>query len=186
MLLRYTVYPYSKLADEDIMRTHFSKNQSVKRTQHVSAPVIYAPTCANGLISELIYNEDNPGIAQLLLLPLLQQLGTQSRWQLWLTPQQKLSRDWLQRSGLPLDKVMQSPYCGNITTVEAMIKALQTGNYSVVLGWLADEISAADRQRLLQAARSGQALGLIMRSECNVLPSSRPLDGLKIHSSLYH
>lgn len=125
-------------------------------------------------------------MAQLLLLPLLRQLGAQSRWQLWLTPQQKLSRDWLLRSGLPLDKVMQSPYCGTITTVEAMIKALQTGNYSVVLCWLADEISESERQRLQQAAKSGQALGLIMRSECHILSSSRPLDRLRIQSSLYH
>ncbi|CCG86854.1 SOS-induced cell division inhibitor SulA [Erwinia piriflorinigrans] len=168
------------------MRTHSLKTQSVKRTQHVSTPAIISPVCANGLISELIYNEDHPGMTQLLLLPLLQQLGTQSRWQLWLTPQQKLSRDWLLRSGLPLDKVMQSPCCDTITTVEAMIKALQTGNYSVVLGWLADEISVSERQRLQQAAKSGQALGLIMRSECRVLPSSRPLNGLKIQSSLYH
>ncbi|ADP12169.1 SOS-induced cell division inhibitor SulA [Erwinia pyrifoliae] len=168
------------------MRTHFMKNQSVKRNQHVSTPAIPASICADGLISELVYNEDHPGMTQLLLLPLLQQLGTQSRWQLWLTSQQKLSRDWLLRSGLPLDKVMQSPYCGTITTVEAMIKALQTGNYSVVLGWLADEISETERKRLQQAAKSGQALGLIMRSECNVLPSARPLHGLRIQSSLYH
>ncbi len=46
-------------------------------------------------------------MTQLLLLPLLQQLGQQSRWQLWLTPQQKLSREWVQASGLPLTKVMQ-------------------------------------------------------------------------------
>lgn len=88
--------------------------------------------------------------------------------------------------GLPLDKVMQSPYCGAITTVEAMIRALQTGNYSVVLGWLAEEISETERKRLQQAAKSGQALGLIMRSECNDSPSVGPLNGLRIQSSLYH
>ncbi|WP_099289497.1 SOS-induced cell division inhibitor SulA [Erwinia amylovora] len=168
------------------MRTHFIKNQSVKCNQHVSTSVIPTSVCANGLISELIYNEDHPGMTQLLLLPLLQQLGTQSRWQLWLTSQQKLSRDWLLRSGLPLDKVMQSPYFGAITTVEAMIRALQTGNYSVVLGWLAEEISETERKRLQQAAKSGQALGLIMRSECNDSPSVGPLNGLRIQSSLYH
>lgn len=43
----------------------------------------------NGLISEIVYREDQPMMTQLLLLPLLQQLGQQSRWQLWLTPQQK-------------------------------------------------------------------------------------------------
>lgn len=61
----------------------------------------------NGLISEIVYREDQPMMTQLLLLPLLQQLGQQSRWQLWLTPQQKLSREWVQSAGLPLSKVMQ-------------------------------------------------------------------------------
>lgn len=40
-----------------------------------------------GLVSELVYSLEKLDIAQLLLLPLLQQLGTESRWQLWLTPQ---------------------------------------------------------------------------------------------------
>lgn len=48
----------------------------------------------NGLISELVYNGHQSAVAQ-LLLPLLQQLGRQSRWLLWLTPQQKLSKLWL-------------------------------------------------------------------------------------------
>lgn len=168
------------------MRTHSLKTQSVRRNIHASASEFSTSTCANGLISELIYSENQPDMTQFLLLPLLQQLGMQSRWQLWLTPQQKLSRDWLQRSGLPLDKVMQSPYSGTITTVEAMIKALQTGNYSVVLGWLDEEVSDVDRQRLQEAASSGQALGLIMRSENSIYSSARPLNGLRIHASLYH
>ncbi|EOY4555486.1 SulA-like leucine-rich domain-containing protein, partial [Cronobacter malonaticus] len=32
-----------------------------------------------GLISEVMYNEDQPWMTQLVLLPLLQQLGQQSR-----------------------------------------------------------------------------------------------------------
>lgn len=168
------------------MRTHSVKSQSVSLTKNASASDLSTSSCANGQISELIYSENQPGMTQLLLLPLLQHLGTQSRWQLWLTPQQKLSRDWLQRSGLPLDKVMQSSHSSAITTVEAMIKALQTGNYSVVLGWLDEEVSEVDRQRLQEAASSGQALGLIMRAENSILPSPRPLKALRIHSSLYH
>ncbi|MEJ4043395.1 SOS-induced cell division inhibitor SulA [Erwinia sp. SLM-02] len=170
------------------MRTYFPKSQSVNSDSafHVASRVTSAPACAAGLISELVYSENQPGMTQLLLLPLLQQLGKQSRWQLWLTPQQKLSRDWLQRSGLPLDRVMQASHSGPITTVEAMIKALQTGNYSVVLGWFDEEVSESDRARLLAAANCGQALGLIMRPDRVNLQSGRPLSGLKIHSSLYH
>ena len=81
---------------------------------------------------------------------------------------------------------MQSPQTGAITTVEAMIKALQTGNYSVVLGWLPGEITLKDRQRLQQAALKGHALGLIMRPDRINIASPRPFSGLKIHSSLYH
>jgi cell division inhibitor SulA len=75
---------------------------SVRRPSH---DVAEQP--ASGLISEIVYREDQPMMTQLLLLPLLQQLGQQSRWQLWLTPKQKLSREWVQSSGLPLSKVMQ-------------------------------------------------------------------------------
>lgn len=60
---------------------------------------------ANGLISEIVYREDQPMMTQLLLLPLLQQLGQQSRWQLWLTQQQKLSREW---PSLPVCRCLKS------------------------------------------------------------------------------
>ena len=73
---------------------------------------------ANGLISEIVYREDQPMMTQLLLLPLLQQLGQQSRWQLWLTPQQKLSREWVQFSCLPLSKVMQIRQLSPADTLE--------------------------------------------------------------------
>ena len=46
-----------------------------------------------GLISEVVYREDQPMMTQLLLLPLLQQLGQQSRWQLWYnTPTKSYNR----------------------------------------------------------------------------------------------
>lgn len=169
------------------MQTHSLKSSSVKTGhRHTLECAPAQPAPMTGLISELIYSEDQPGMTQMLLLPLLQQLGMQSRWQLWLTPQQKLSREWLIQSGLPLDKVMQIHQSGAITTVEAMIKALQTGNYSVVLGWLPEDISLADRQRLQAAAERGQALGLIMRPDRITSAPSRPFRGLKIHSTLYH
>ncbi|MFS2224927.1 SOS-induced cell division inhibitor SulA [Pantoea sp. B65] len=168
------------------MRTHLLKTQSANAVIHPSRHATLATTASGGWISELIYSEDQPGMTQMLLLPLLQQLGTQSRWQLWLTPPQKLSRRWLQQSGLPLDKVMQIPQATEISTVNAMIKALQTGNYSVVLGWLPEEIDCEDRRRLDEAAAMGQALGLIMRPQYRVSSSARPETGLKIHSTLYH
>ncbi|CNI49569.1 cell division inhibitor SulA [Yersinia mollaretii] len=148
-----------------------------------AAQRVDAPT-DSGLISELVYSENQPAVTQ-LLLPLLQQLGKQSRWLLWLTPQQKLSRQWLQQSGLPAHKVVQLRQINPLSTVDAMEKALLTGNYSVVLGWL-PELSEEDRIRLRLAAKLGNAYGFVMHP----LDDTKVVQGqcatLKIHSSLYH
>ncbi|CFR04748.1 SOS-induced cell division inhibitor SulA [Yersinia kristensenii] len=138
----------------------------------------------SGLISELVYSENQPAVAQ-LLLPLLQQLGKQSRWLLWLTPQQKLSRLWLQQSGLPITKVVQARQINPLSTVDAMEKALLTGNYSVVLGWL-PELSENDRIRLRLAAKLGNAYGFVMRPLDDTKLAQGQCATLKIHSSLYH
>ncbi|RPH21711.1 cell division inhibitor SulA [Buttiauxella warmboldiae] len=139
-----------------------------------------------GLIGEVIYSEDQPWVTQLVLLPLLQQLGQQSRWQLWLTPQQKLSRQWVLSAGLPLTKVMQVSQLDPIFTVEAMVKALQTGNYSVVIGWLPQELTDEEHLQLSSAAEMGNAIGFIMRPMRTSKTGCRPRSELKIHSSLYH
>lgn len=141
---------------------------------------------ASGLISEVVYREDQPGMTQLLLLPLLQQLGQQSRWQLWLTPQQKLSREWLQSVGLPLSKVMQVNQLSPCLTLESMIRALRTGNYSVVIGWHAEELTEDEHHRLVMAAEEGNAIGFVMRPVRHDPLAARQHSGIKIHSNLYH
>ena len=138
----------------------------------------------SGLISELVYSENQPAVAQ-LLLPLLQQLGKQSRWLLWLTPQQKLSRLWLQQSGLPMSKVVQARQINPLSTIDAMEKALLTGNYSVVLGWL-PELSENDRIRLRLAAKLGNAYGFVMRPLNDTKLDQGQCATLNIYSSLYH
>ncbi|QRG77661.1 SOS-induced cell division inhibitor SulA [Citrobacter sp. R56] len=139
-----------------------------------------------GLISEVVYREDQPMMTQLLLLPLLQQLGQQSRWQLWLTSQQKLSREWVQSAGLPLTKVMQINQLSPCHTLESMIRALRTGNYSVVIGWLSDELTEEEHTQLVKAADEGNAMGFIMRPVRAHSLATRQHSGLKIHSNLYH
>ncbi|CAI0848062.1 SOS-induced cell division inhibitor SulA [Serratia ficaria] len=165
---------------QSLYQPHFSRNA-------IAAPHAAKTTDAgneNGLISELVYNEHQPAVAQ-LLLPLLQQLGKQSRWLLWLTPQQKLSKLWLQQSGLPVEKMVQLSQISPLATVEAMEKALLTGNYSVVLGWL-PELTEEDRLKLRRAAELGNAYGFIMRPQRDINPTHGHCSTLKIHSSLYH
>lgn len=137
-----------------------------------------------GAISEVVYSEARPWVTHCILLPLLQQLGCQSRWQLWLTPQQKLSRKWLQACGLPLNKVMQSRQTSAACAIDAMEKALHTGNYSVVIIWLDQDLTDEEHYRLTAAAESGNALGFIMRPQ--EISAARPRNGIKIHSASYH
>mgnify|MGYP003378790955 CR=1 FL=1 len=103
-----------------------------------------------------------------------------------LTPQQKLSREWVQASGLPLTKVMQISQLSPCHTVESMVRALRTGNYSVVIGWLADDLTAEEHAELVDAANEGNAMGFIMRPVSASSHATRQLSGLKIHSNLYH
>ncbi|EMC4305334.1 cell division inhibitor SulA [Cronobacter sakazakii] len=139
-----------------------------------------------GLISEVMYNEDQPWMTQLVLLPLLQQLGQQSRWQLWLTPQQRLSREWVESAGLPLTKVMQVSQMNPQVTLDSMIRALETGNYSVVIAWLHDDLTDDEHRRLTAAAEKGNAMGFLMRPVQPSLPGDLPRSALRIHSGMVH
>jgi len=160
--------------------THPDHKQPLSQDRHASGETV------KGMISEVVYREDQPWVTQMVLLPLLQQLGKQSRWQLWLTPQQKLSRTWVQTAGLPLTKVMQVSQMAPEFTVETMARALRTGNYSVVIGWLPHELTRDEQKILTEAAEMGNAVGFVMRPLQSTSYSHGPLSGLKIHSSLYH
>ncbi|SFN49928.1 cell division inhibitor SulA [Candidatus Pantoea varia] len=123
---------------------------------------------------------------QMMLLPLLQQLSQQSRWQLWLTPAHKLNRTWMQESGLPLDKSMHIADSERLNAVEAMVKALRTGNYSVVLAWIPYDLDQDERRQLENAAAEGEALGLILRASGTSEAPLRPQSSIKIQSDLFH
>ncbi|HGS7572102.1 TPA: cell division inhibitor SulA, partial [Klebsiella pneumoniae] len=89
-------------------------------------------------------------------------------------------------AGLPLSKVMQISQLSPCHTVDSMIRALRTGNYSVVICWLTEELTAEEHERLVNAAQEGCAMGFIMRPVRNQGTLGRQLSGLKIHSNLYH
>lgn len=140
---------------------------------------------AQGIISEVVYFEDQPVVGH-ILLPLLRLLGTQSRWLLWLTSSRRLSRPWLEQSGLPLEKMVQLRQSTAYDTVAAMEKALQTGNYSVILGWFPQELTVTDKSRLRDAAQLGGTYGFVMYPQNEVCRKSGQFSDIKIHSSLYH
>ena len=76
-----TVYPYSNYRAGMNMHTsgYANRSSSFSSTSSNIARVSSENATA-GLISEVVYREDQPMMTQLLLLPLLQQLGQQSRW----------------------------------------------------------------------------------------------------------
>lgn len=115
---------------------------------------------SGGLVSEIAYDPQQPFVMN-LLLPFLQQLAEQPRWQLWLAPQYKLSRAWLTNVGLPENKIMQMPKLDNEKTIITMEKALASGNFSSVLAWLPN-IDASAKDRLQKAAEIGNSYGFIM------------------------
>ncbi len=143
------------------------------------------PAAPKGIISEVVYSEENPGLTQYMLLPLLQQLGQQSRWQLWMTPHHKPDRQWFSSSGLPVDKIMHANFRHHDYTLTSMEKALRSGNFSAVVCWSSQPLTEDEHSRLSSAAAEGHAMGLIMRAEGSYR-LARPLSGLKIHSGLYH
>lgn len=153
--------------------------------QAESRPDRPSDAMAPGFISEVVYFEDQPVVAH-ILLPLLRQLGMQSRWLLWLTSARKLSRPWLKQSGLPLEKMMQLHQSSAADTVTAMEKALLTGNYSVILGWFPAELTSVDKRRLRDAALRGKSYGFIMYPQNGTSRNSGQFSGIKIHSSWYH
>ena len=94
----------------------------------------------------------------------------------------------MQAAGLPLTKVMQISQLSPCHTagVDGSC-ALRTGNYSVVIGWLADELTEEEHAELVEAADEGNAMGSYHASGTRIRSlAARQHSGLKIHSNLYH
>ncbi|CAK8736795.1 Cell division inhibitor SulA [Sodalis praecaptivus] len=104
------------------MQTHpYATPVTGARRRRAAQPEGVNAPLAQGGISEVVYIEDQPVVGH-ILLPLLRQLGLQSRWLLWLTSSRRLSRPWLAQSGLPLQKVVQLRQPSAFDTVAAMEK----------------------------------------------------------------
>ncbi len=68
-----------------------------------------------------------------------------------------------------------------------MIRALRTGNYSVVIGWLTDELTEQEHERLALAAEEGHAMGFYHAPGEKYKPARETIKwAKKIHSNLYH
>ncbi|OTA14960.1 phosphatidate cytidylyltransferase [Xenorhabdus vietnamensis] len=156
---------------------------TVKKLSFVE-PSQYTSHTIKGMVSELVYSEHQPVINH-ILLPLLRQSGKEDRWLLWVNPNKRLNRQWLINAGLPLNKIVQLNQIRPIASIGAMEKALASGNYSIVLGWL-PELSEYQLNTLELAAQKGATLGFIMRPQNLSHQFISQYNRLQIHSNYYH
>lgn len=141
---------------------------------------------SEGGISEVWYDHHRPNLLTLLLLPALQQLGRQSRWLLWLTPQLKLNKHWLENAGIPLHKSIELPHLSQKKSVQVIIQALQSNNYSAVTAWFDEQLSESDYWALDNAAKNAGTLVLILRKKETDARGYHHKKVLEVHSAALH
>lgn len=140
----------------------------------------------SGCIHQVSFDPQSPAMLNVLLLPLLKQLSLESRWQLWCTASNRVSKSWIMQSGLPVEKSIQMVSEHQIDSVESMSRALRSGNFSAVLACLPAGITDAEQQRLVDSARSGQATGIILLPDGAKITCCRQNKLGKIHSDMLH
>ncbi|WP_347254584.1 cell division inhibitor SulA [Leminorella grimontii] len=113
------------------------------------------------LVSEIVYDPQNPFTLH-LLLPFLQQLGQQPRWQLWLSSERRLNRHWISRLGLSEKKSISLRTSSTQESVLMLEKALRSGNFSSVIAWL-PELTQQDKESLNQAAAEGDCYCFVLQ-----------------------
>lgn len=127
-------------------------------------------SCYSQLVSEIIYDPQQPFVLY-LLLPFLQQLLLQPRWQFWSGPEGRISRKWLAQSGLPEHKIVQAVNMPVEKMLITTVKTLRSGNYSAAVIWTNEALSLKERKLLEDAAQYGDSYCFIMRSNYNSFPN---------------
>lgn len=113
------------------------------------------------LVSEIIYDPQNPFTLH-LLLPFLQQLSQQPRWQLWFSPERRLNRYWINSLGLPAEKTFVLKTASDEMTIDMIEKALRSGNFSSIVAWI-PSVNHDIKEKLHQAAMEGDCYCFLLQ-----------------------
>lgn len=99
-----------------------------------------------------------------LLAPMLRELsqGNDGRWLTLVAPPANLSHGWLREAGLNRERILLLQPSREQEASELVCEALRLGRSHTVVSWLSP-VNRSTRQRLLQAARTGQAQSLNIR-----------------------
>ena len=137
-------------------------------------------TTSIGGINQICYDNASPTLLNLLLLPAIKQLGQQAKWMLWLTPENKLDRSWLEHSGISLSKSVQIPMLDDDQKMDSMTQALKSGNYSVITVWLDSTLSAEQQNVLDFLAKESDTVVFILHKNSPHNRSTRQMSHQKI------
>ncbi|MBT0724385.1 cell division inhibitor SulA [Rosenbergiella sp. S61] len=152
-----------------------SVNETPKQT--LAIPEV---THSLGGINQICYDNASPTLLNLLLLPAIKQLGQQAKWMLWLTPENKLDRAWLENSGISLNKSVQVPMLNNEQKMDSMIQAIKSGNYSVITVWLNSTLTVEQQNTLDYLAKESDTVVFILRKNSTNYRSARQVSHQKI------
>lgn len=110
-----------------------------------------------------------------LVAPLLRQLGTQERWQVWINPPWLPYAPALGQQGVAVGQALLLNCRDDKDVLWAMEQCLASGCCSIVQAWPA-RLQPHQIRRLHLAAQKGSALGLLLRPQaCAQQPSPAPL-----------
>lgn len=131
-------------------------------------------------INQICYDNASPALLNLLLLPAVKQLGEQAKWMLWLTPENKLDRSWLEHSGISLNKSVQIPLLTDDQKIDSMIRAIKSENYSVITVWLNSTLTVEQQNSLNFLAKESDTVVFILHKNSPLTPLARQITQQKI------
>jgi cell division inhibitor SulA len=99
-----------------------------------------------------------------LLAPILRELSQDqdARWLTLIAPPASLTQTWLRDAGLNRERILLLQPRGTQSPQQLTCEALRLGRSHTVVSWL-NPLSAASRQQLITAARTGDAQSLNIR-----------------------
>ncbi|MBT0722026.1 cell division inhibitor SulA [Tatumella sp. TA1] len=135
---------------------------------------------SQGGMNQICYDDASPSLLNLLLLPAIKQLGQQAKWMLWLTPENRLDRAWLEHSGISLIKSVQLPMLTHEQKIDSMTQAIKSGNYSVITVWLDDELTPEQEYSLDYSAKESETVVFVLRNNSTKKRLARQVERYKI------
>jgi len=117
-------------------------------------------TSVTGSLTEIVISEGS-AIQPLQLLPILAQCNANQRWLMWLSPNRKINKHWLEKVGLQNTPVVHIDLREE-TQHELSLKILAAGNSHMVMEWQGN-LSETQRNTIKQCAVESASQVILLR-----------------------